>query len=117
MKFTDRHQLLLIRLAPLSIVETDLKRKLGCFSDPSCADSLLQFATPFDAPEEDHIRPRRQEFYVKSWRDFLQQEAGVAASTISIADYKLDMMALWSDPVVRLSLKNQHFQIGDTAGL
>lgn len=118
MKFTDRHQLLMIRLAPLSIVESDLKRKLGCFSDPSYSDSLLQSATPFDAPEEENVRPRRQEFYVKSWKDFLKQEAlGANDSPNSIAHYKDDMKALWNDPVIRMALKNQRLQIGDTAGL
>lgn len=117
MKFTERHQLLLIRLGPLSLIETDLKRKLGCFSDSAASNSMLQFATPFDTPDEDTIRPRLNEFYVRSWKDFLEQEAQVTESTTSIAEYKEDMKALWNDPVVRLALKNHDLQIGDTAGL
>jgi len=79
---------------------------------------LLQFATPFDVPEEENVRPRRQEFYVKSWKDFLEQEAlGATGSPNSIAQYKDDMKALWNDPVVRTTLKNQCLQIGDSAGL
>lgn len=116
-KFTDRHQLLLIRLAPLSIVETDLKRKLGCFSDTNSSDSWLQFATPFDSPEEDTVRPRRNEYYVKSWKHFLEQEAETPRLTNPIAEYRDDMKALWNDPVVRSALKHHRFQIGDTAGL
>jgi guanine nucleotide-binding protein subunit alpha len=124
-KFTDRHQLLLIRLAPLSIVEADLKRKLGCFSDPMPAsDAWVQCATPFDSPEAeeaaeaDQMRPRRHEFYVKSWRNFLEQEAlGAPDPANSIVEYKEDMKALWNDPVVRSALRNHQLQIVDTAGL
>ena len=114
MKFTDRHQLFMIRLAPLAIVEADLKRRLGSFSDTPFP-SAPQCATPFDAPEDDSLLPSRREFTVRSWRDLLEKEATMTKS--SIAGYKDDMKALWNDPVVRQALKSRRLQIGDTAGL
>ena len=112
-KFTDRHQQLLIRLAPLSIVEALLRRDLAGFFDSSSSDSSLA-ATLFEAPEEDNLQHRKND---GSWTGSLEQEALSATDPTSIAIYKEDMKALWNDPVVRLALKNHHHQIGNIASL
>jgi len=125
-KFTDRHQLLMIRLAPLNSVEVELKRRLGSGSEP-VQPALPMSATPFDTPDAENNFRRKPEFSVRSWRDLLEQEArtsdGSGASksldsvTTSISGCKEDMKALWNDQAVRLALKRHKLQLGDTAGL
>ena len=51
LRFTDRHQLLMIKLAPLRGIEAELKRQLGSGTEP------IQQSTPFDTPT---ARPRRR---------------------------------------------------------
>ncbi len=117
LRFTDHHQQLLNNLAPLAKIEADLERRLAAFVyTPALAS---QCATPFDAPEEDYMLPNRREFSVRSWKDLLETEAINAAEAVSstLAEHKDDMKALWNDPVVRLAVKKQRLQLGDTAGL
>jgi guanine nucleotide-binding protein subunit alpha len=128
LKFSDRHQLLMIRLAPLQGVEAELKRRLGAGTEPVQATSMS--ATPFDAPQE--YRPRRKrlpEFAVRSWKEVIESEQrapqigdGSASSdadlpTITIAGCKDDMKALWHDKAVQQALKRRKLLLPDSAGL
>jgi len=126
LKFTERHQLLMIRLAPLLRVEAELKRRLGAGAEPVQPTSMS--ATPFDTPQD--IRPRRKpaEFSVRSWRDVLSPDSRTqsgecsAASdadltTNTIAGCKDDMKALWMDKAVQQALKRRKLQLPDSAGL
>ncbi|KAF9485697.1 heterotrimeric G protein alpha subunit [Pholiota conissans] len=122
-KFTDRHQLLLIRLAPLLGVEADLKRRLGAGSEEFAASASSLSATPFDTPIGPNIR-RKAEFSVRSWQDVLNTEQTDTASSIqradaisaTIASCRDDMKALWQDKTVRVALKRRRIQLNDTAG-
>ncbi|KDR77215.1 hypothetical protein GALMADRAFT_66144 [Galerina marginata CBS 339.88] len=127
MKFTDRHQLLMIRLAPLLGVEAELKRRLGAGSDPLPPAITPMSATPFDSPDAGTNIRRKPEFSVRSWKDVLGLEGseskagesskhGIDAATPTIADCKDDMKALWEDKTVRLALKRRRLQLGDSAG-
>lgn len=128
LKFTDRHQLLMIRLAPLLGVEAELKRRLGAGAEPVQATSMS--ATPFDSPEEQYSRRKRvQEFSVRSWKDVLETEHRSALhgthsaasdselATVTIARCKDDMKALWQDKAVQQALQRRKVQLADSAGL
>ena len=129
MKFNDRHQLLMIRLAPLYGVEAELKRRLGAGTEPLTPSSTSLSATPWDAPDAVNNIRRKPEFSVRSWKDVLHresrdagygessqsQELDTATSTIALC--KDDMKALWGDKTVRLALKRRGLQLGDSAGL
>ncbi|KAF9530617.1 heterotrimeric G protein alpha subunit [Crepidotus variabilis] len=119
-RFTDRHQLLMIRLAPLAGVETELKRRIGDGSEPITPGSGPQYATPFDDAGASPA-PRRREFAVRSWKDVLSRSIPDQPDaddfvTSAIAECKEDMKTLWNDSTVRVTLKKHSLQLGDTAG-
>ncbi|KAJ7701740.1 heterotrimeric G protein alpha subunit [Mycena rosella] len=121
--FTDKHRLLMIRLAPLRGVETDLKRRLGAGAE-SAHPSLPMSATPFDDPAPIPAIKRRDEFFVRSWTDAIDParpqpsptHADLDSSTITLMTCKDDMQALWSDPAVQLALDRRKIRLVDTAG-
>ncbi|KAG6379486.1 guanine nucleotide binding protein, alpha subunit [Boletus reticuloceps] len=123
--FTDRHQLLRLRLLPLRGVESDLKRLLGVK-----AEDLLE-NSPQTSPK---LSPRTStEFYVRSrnWRSFLQasqindsessrrpiKHDGVSSqdATEVISSCKNDIIALWTDRVVREMLQRYRVRLEDSA--
>jgi hypothetical protein len=124
LKFTDHHQLLMIRLAPLIGVETELRRRLGVGSElvPPALNSMS--ATPFDTPSGNQLR-RKPEVSVPSWKDVLNPSGRpgeispkiVDTVTSVLAGCKEDMKALWDDKAVRLALKRCRLQLPDSAGL
>ena len=126
-KFTDRHQLLMIRLAPLLGVEADLKRLLGAGSEEITASATPLSATPFDTPDAGNNIRRKPEFSVRSWKEVLAPERGKIGEgsstqrsdsiTFTIANCKEDMKALWEDKTVRIALKRRRIQMNDSAGL
>ena len=120
LKFTDRHQLLMIRLAPLLGVEAELKQRIGegTLSAPSPSNMS---ATPFDTPSGNQLR-RKPEFSVRSWRDVVSRPTDPYPNTRDtvtsvLAGCKDDMKALWDDKAVRLALKRHRLQLPDSAGL
>lgn len=125
MRFTDRHQLLMIRLAPLLGVETKLKHRLGAGTSPLPATNYPMSATPFELSEVPSNVRRKQEFSVRSWNDVLiaENRAGDAAGTAddsvtdTLSGCKQDMKALWDDKAVRSALQRRRIQLNDTAGL
>ncbi|KAL1731550.1 guanine nucleotide binding protein, alpha subunit [Schizophyllum commune] len=108
--FTDRHQLLLIRLAPLRGLQADLMRRLG--HNPEAVSSTM-VASPFDT----HATPTRTrfvpEFSVRNLDDVLSPQWTTAArgEIDSVADTlagcREDMKALWADPVVQQAVKRR----------
>ena len=121
LKFTDRHQLLMIRLAPLLGVEAELKHRLGegTLSLPSPLHHMS--ATPFDIPSGNQLR-RKPEFSVRSWKDVVSRPTDPYPNdrdtvTSVLAGCKDDMKALWDDKAVRLALKRRRLQLPDSAGL
>lgn len=125
-KFTDRHQLLMIRLAPLRGVEADLKRRLGAGTEPT-QPSLPLAATPFDTPSKDPAVKRSPlEFSVRCWNDVVDPEsrmgheegdANLDMSTITISGCKNDMKALWTDKSVQTVLARRKVRLPDSAAL
>ena len=122
LKFTDRHQLLMIRLAPLLGIEAELKHRLGAGAEPVSPPLNSMSATPFDAPSGNQLR-RKPEFSVRSWKDVLDLSTRSVDSntqdtaTCVLAGCKDDMKALWDDKAVRLALKRRRLQLPDSAGL
>ena len=123
-KFTDRHQLLMIRLTPLLGVEAELKHRLGAGTDPVSMPFNSMSATPFDTPSGNQFR-RKPEFSVRSWREVLDPSSRVADSSSNTLDAPTsvlvgcrdDMKALWDDKAVRLAIKRHRLQLPDSAGL
>ncbi|KAJ6610472.1 heterotrimeric G protein alpha subunit [Mycena sp. CBHHK59/15] len=119
--FTDRHRLLMIRLAPLRGVEANLKRRLGAGAEP-VQPSLPMSPTPFDdpAPIPHQAHKRAGEFFVRSWTDAIDPPeptpADLDASTITLMSCKDDMQALWNDPAVQLALERRRVRLADSAG-
>lgn len=124
LKFTDHHQLLMIRLAPLRGVETELRRRLGAGSELVPPGLNPMIATPFDIPSRNQLR-QKPEVSVPSWKDVLDPsgrpgekstKTGDAATSV-LAGCKEDMKALWEDKAVHLALKRRRLQLPDSAGL
>ncbi|KAJ7031623.1 heterotrimeric G protein alpha subunit [Mycena alexandri] len=121
--FTDKHRLLMIRLAPLRGVEAELKRRLGAGAEP-IHPSLPMAATPFDDPAPVPAAKRQGEFSVRSWTDAIDpsksprpsSHADLDSSTITLMTCKEDMQALWNDPAVQLALDRRKVRLVDTAG-
>ncbi|TEB25478.1 heterotrimeric G protein alpha subunit [Coprinellus micaceus] len=126
LKFTEKHQLLMIRLAPLVSVEAELKRRLGAGAEPPQLTSMV--ATPFDTPHENPGRRRPAEFSVRSWKDVIEQEqrstllsdgstaCDTDSTTTVMAGCKDDMKALWQDKAVQQALKRRKLVLPDSAG-
>ncbi|TFK29523.1 heterotrimeric G protein alpha subunit [Coprinopsis marcescibilis] len=126
LKFTDRHQLLMIRLAPLLSVETELKRRLGAGAEHIHPAPMS--ATPFEVPQASSLRRKKPtEFSVRSWKDILENNSRITHSveaaasdvdlqTLTIAGCKDDMKALWQDKAVQQALQRRGIQLLDTAG-
>ncbi|KAF8429432.1 guanine nucleotide binding protein, alpha subunit [Boletus edulis BED1] len=123
--FTDTHQRLRLRLLPLRGVESDLKRLLGVKAEDMLENS------PQTSPR---LSPRTStEFYVRSrnWRSFLQasqindsessrrpiKHDGVSSqdATEVISSCKNDIIALWTDRVVREMLQKYRVRLEDSA--
>ncbi|KAF8065099.1 heterotrimeric G protein alpha subunit [Lyophyllum atratum] len=126
MKFTDAHQLLMIRLAPLRGAEAELKRRLGAGSEP-VQPALPMIATPFEVvTEAASLRRTDPEFAVRSWKDVLDPEGkpvrieetsgDLDSVTDLIAGCKDDMKALWDDKSVRFALRRRKLRLPDSAG-
>lgn len=126
-KFSDKHQMLMIRLAPLRAVEAELKRRLGAGTEP-IQPSLPMTATPFDDPADNlGLRRTAPEFSVRSWKEVLDPVdrfpqihstgGDLDSPTLTIAGCKDDMKALWDDKMVRLALKRRKLRLPDSAGL
>ncbi|PFH53457.1 hypothetical protein AMATHDRAFT_137279 [Amanita thiersii Skay4041] len=125
-KFTDWHQLLMIRLAPLRGVELELKKKLGV--DNYMPVRHVSRATPFDdGPQTGNDRAlQAQEFSVRSWQDILDPgtrklqnidvSTALDAITATIASCKDDMKALWNDKAIRFALHRRRIRLPDSAG-
>ena len=124
-EFTDQHRLLMIRLAPLRAVEAELKHRLGAGAEPVPPSASLS-ATPFG---DKYPNPKRQqsEFSVRSWKEVLDRpdrrhpvESGgkeLDSVTLTLAQCKDDMRALWEDKNVRSALKRRKLGLHDSAGL
>lgn len=124
LKFTDHHQLLMIRLAPLLGIETELRHRLGAGSEQVPPASNSMSATPFDTPSGSQLR-RKPEVLVPSWKNMLDSSGKPVEISPNIQDTvtsvlagcKEDMKALWYDKAVRLALKRRRLQLFDSAGL
>src|ERR1700722_15436903 len=141
--FSDKHQLLILRLAPLRKVDLDLKRLLGAGSEEVRPSSGFTNPAPFDidppTPSKRASGSRRtwrrtDEFHVRSLMDAFartgegskdagqstQSKPGSTAAdptTEVIARCKDDMKALWEDSVVRSVLSRRKIRLEDSAGL
>jgi hypothetical protein len=131
LRFTDKHQLLKLRLAPVRRIETDLQRRL-------CCEALYQ---PGNRPRESlednsmlagpFVRKRRsRELFVRSWQSAIEPGRGVTRRKSSqfvvdemdnitevIARCKEDMKTLWEDEMVQEMLSRHKLYLADSAGL
>jgi len=140
LRWTEKHRLLSMRLAPLRGVQQDLEQRLGAAADEPLASTY--------APHEALPLPlsgftqRPQEFYVRShdgWRSALQrfkpwqggegtasvvdtravewQRTKDAEITQVIAGCADDMQAMWEDTVIRGMLRRKRIRMEDLPGL
>ncbi|SJL10406.1 uncharacterized protein ARMOST_13792 [Armillaria ostoyae] len=123
LRFTDRHQLLMIKLAPLRGIEADLKRQLGAGTDP-IQPSLAMSATPFEVPTRRPDAKRRTlgEFAVRSWGDVVgcndsaKGFMSMESVTMTLAGCRHEMKALWTDKTVQMALERRKMRLPDSAG-
>lgn len=131
-----KHQLLQIRLGPLRRVEADLKRRFGeqAYEDEGVSSiplgplkldvdpqdlyrkefgvGRLMEALKRSLPSQENPRGGGDPGYNRNTADNVVDEA-----TEVIASCKEDMVALWSDPAVRIVLKKWNVRLEDSAGL
>lgn len=123
LQFTDLHQLLLIRLAPLRVLESNLKRWIGAGAESS-STSLPMTATPFESPIHNTAQPTR-EFAVRCWQDVVDPDArqpghpdpDFESTTIVLASCRDDMKTLWNDKLVQRELARRKIKLPESAGL
>lgn len=128
LKFTEKHQLLMLRLAPVLSLEDELKRRLGAETEPVLLPSMV--AAPFDTPQQPPGGRRRLvELFVRSWKNVTEAEQAAAlqgvgpvpfgrdSPTIVMAQCKDDMKALWQDKTVQCALNRRGLVLADSAGL
>ncbi|KAI5990407.1 guanine nucleotide binding protein, alpha subunit [Pisolithus albus] len=127
-RFTDKHRLLKLRLAPLRTVLVDLEKRLG----PGSQEIYAISHSSSDSAEK---RARQREFGVSSnngWKSILdklrsppepgsrpsskQREAGHDEVTDVLLGCKDDMKSLWHDPVVKQILSHRRSKIEDASG-
>lgn len=125
--FTEEHHVLRLRLRPLRGVEGDLKRLLGVKAED------MPELSPRTSPR---VSPRTSsEFYVRSrnWRSFLQasrindaesprktiKHDGVSSQDVTevIASCKNDIIALWTNHLIREMLRRYKVRLEDSASL
>ena len=125
-------RMLLLRLGPLRMVETELKLRLGAASEEVREENIINlYATPFDRPTT-----HRKEFVVRRWNDILKtvtkpapnegrrlpdiaaaQPEGRDQPTEIIASFRGDITSLWEDELVRALLRKKRVYLEHTAGL
>ncbi|KAF8916600.1 heterotrimeric G protein alpha subunit [Mucidula mucida] len=120
LRWSDRHQLLMIKLAPLRGIDADLKRQLGSGAEP-IQPSLPLAATPFDTPiTNPNVRRRTLgEFAVRSWGEVVDKEAecrSMDSVTMTLAGLQNEMKALWTDRTVQTALERRKMRLPDSAG-
>ncbi|KAF8841889.1 G-alpha-domain-containing protein [Paxillus ammoniavirescens] len=135
-RFTDKHRLLKLRLAPLRRVQADLERKLGPGSQEINSTSGAT-APPFDSTARSS-QGSPGEFGISStngWRSALKKlrpspksidrpESSLARRkeeengevTEILVGCKDDMKNLWKDPVVQQILAHRKSKVEDSAG-
>ncbi|KAK2464933.1 hypothetical protein APHAL10511_003009 [Amanita phalloides] len=122
---TEWHHLLMIRLAPLRSVETELKKRLGGEDDSQPLHCPLS-ASPFDSQSAASTR-RLREVFVRSWQDIVDPGAQkmrrathlppeLDTITATIAACREDMISLWKDKAVQLALQRRQIRLPDSAG-
>ncbi|KIY49771.1 G-alpha-domain-containing protein [Fistulina hepatica ATCC 64428] len=120
--YTEAHQLLLIRLAPLRGLETDLKRRLGAGApeQPPYVNSPMS-PTPFETPVLIPYARRVVEFSVRTWEDIVAPnghshvpDGGVDYITETLVSCKDDMIALWTDPLAQQVVRRRRVSLPDS---
>ncbi len=113
-KLTAQHQTLLLRLAALTEIEAEVKRRLAPFST---TDTGLQYSThELAIPEADSLLSSSHEFCVRSWRDLSAKPVLDTADWLAgaIADHQEHMKALWHDPIVGMVLTRRSLRMCDS---
>ncbi|KAI6037976.1 guanine nucleotide binding protein, alpha subunit [Pisolithus marmoratus] len=124
-KFTDKHRLLKLRLAPLRTLLVDLEKRLG----PGSQEVYALSRPPSDPAES---RVRRREFGVSSsngWKSILDKlrssgnrpnseprEVGHDKVTDVLVGCRDDIKHLWQDPVVKQILSHRRSKIEESSG-
>ncbi|KIJ60895.1 hypothetical protein HYDPIDRAFT_97696 [Hydnomerulius pinastri MD-312] len=135
-RFTDKHRLLKLRLAPLRRVQADLEKRLGPGS-LEVRSTTATSASPFDTTDKQGSVPHPREFGINStngWRSALdklrpsQKDDGRPDSahrrreeendevTDVLVGCKEDMKNLWEDSVVKQILAHRKSKIEDSPG-
>jgi hypothetical protein len=114
--FTAQHRMLLLRLAALTEIEADVKRRLAPFYT---TDAGLPYSThELAIPEGDSLLSSSHEFCVLSWRDLSAKPVLDTADWLAdaIADHQEHMKALWHDPIVGVVLTRRSLRVCDSVG-
>ncbi|KAL6302560.1 G-protein alpha subunit [Sparassis latifolia] len=124
LRFTNRHALLRLQLAPLSRLQKDLEYVIGAASgEPASLNNLEGPVLPVGARGR-----HKQEFFIRSHKSWNSQ--GEADSTIPrkykeaqaretkeiIASCAEDMRAIWEDPIVQEMLARRRINMEATPG-
>lgn len=135
-QLSESIRMLLLRLGPLRMVETELKLRLGAASEeirePDGVQATELYATPFDRPDSHRST---KDFGVRRWKDILStltkpastDNRRVARATTQtgardqpteiIASCREDMKSLWKNDSVRAVLRKRKVHLEHTAGL
>jgi guanine nucleotide-binding protein alpha-1 subunit len=129
MSFTEKHQLLKLRLTPLRRVEADLRTCLGETGDLE-EYPIPNFHMGSSASDPDSSSPTKrkpQEFSVRSWKNVLEKNSAYSQTkhaiihaedaTEVIAGCREDIKSLWDDSVVRQVLYKRKVNLSDSATL
>lgn len=121
-RFTDKHQLLVMRLAPLRQTEADLQRRLGAGAEEFRLKSPSQHS-PLDAESPFGHSDAHTEWAVRSWQDALEsvapknQQPLFDSASEAISNLQQDIKALWEDETVKLVVAKYRVFSQDSSGL
>ncbi|TFL01561.1 heterotrimeric G protein alpha subunit [Pterulicium gracile] len=120
-RFTDKHQLLVMRLAPLRQTEADLQRRLGAGAEEFRLKSPSQHS-PLDAESPFGHSDAHTEWAVRSWQDALEsvapknQQPLFDSASEAISNLQQDIKALWEDETVKLVVAKYRVFSQDSSG-
>ncbi|KAI6121992.1 guanine nucleotide binding protein, alpha subunit [Pisolithus sp. B1] len=114
--FTERHQLLAIRLSPLRRVEEDLKRLLGAAANPvEVVEPSSSIRTISPRPSaEFFVRPPKTGTKVHIRAPGTREQTSTDVSEI-IARCSEDIRELWEDDIIQDMVKRRGLRLEDSA--
>jgi len=115
-KFTDKHQRLWVRLAPLANIQRVLEKQLGLAS-LDLQSTSVKAAALFDQDKQCSSSMSQYRGVHESTLALLMESDPEDGIALELATYQQDIKELWEDDVVMEVLSRQKVRLEDKPGL